>query len=104
MIDPAESCPLCDAWSVAEDPHRECMLATVVGGIGHVLDHSYWCVVQADPHAGMAFRHSAKCVALLVDIFGAEAVVAADIPGIPLELLCMLAEVPTPDDERSPSP
>jgi hypothetical protein len=98
VIDPAESCPLCDAWSNSDEAHRECLLREAVGGVGHVLDHSLWCVVRSDPDAGLAKRHSARCVALLVDLFGADAVVAADIPSIPLDLVCTLAEVPLPTE------
>lgn len=102
MIDAAESCPLCDAWANTDVMHRECLLREAVGGIGHVLDHSLWCVLRSDPDAGLAKRHSAVCVALLVDLFGAEAVVAGDIPGVPLDLVCTLADVPLPTQGSTP--
>jgi hypothetical protein len=102
VIDPAESCPLCDAWSTSDVLHPECLLREAVGGVGHVLDHSLWCVAYADPDAGLAKRHSARCVALLIDLFGTEAVVAGDIPGIPLDLVCTLADVPLPTEGSTP--
>lgn len=38
--------------------HRECSLRTVLGGIGHLLDHDYWCVHHHDPDGGRTPRQS----------------------------------------------
>jgi hypothetical protein len=42
--------------------HRECMLRTVMGGIGHLTDHAFWCNGQGDPDMGLSFRESALAV------------------------------------------
>lgn len=39
--------------------HRECMLRSVTGGIGHHEDHAYWCVEMHDPDGGRSYRQSA---------------------------------------------
>lgn len=39
--------------------HRECILRSVVGGIGHLRDHAFWCGVMGDPDGGMTYRESA---------------------------------------------
>lgn len=39
--------------------HRECMLREVIGGIGHLIAHQYWCVQQHDPDGGLTYRQSA---------------------------------------------
>lgn len=44
-------------------PHRECSLRAVIGGIGHLSNHAFWCVEKHDPDAGLTYRESA----LLVD-------------------------------------
>ena len=43
--------------------HRECMLRSVTGGIGHLEDHDYWCVKMGDPDGGRTYRQSAIEVA-----------------------------------------
>ena len=43
--------------------HRECALRAVLGGIGHLNEHEYWCVQMKDPDGGLSYRESA----LLVD-------------------------------------
>ena len=46
--------------------HRACMLREVLGGIGHLIAHDYWCgPPRHDPDAGLTRRQSA----LLVDTF-----------------------------------
>ena len=47
---------------VLRQTHRECSLRSVLGGIGHHLDHGYWCIGKGDPDAGMTYRQSAKAV------------------------------------------
>lgn len=42
--------------------HRECALRNVLGGIGHIEDHNYWCGMMRDPDKGMSFRASALAV------------------------------------------
>ena len=70
------SCPLCDEPVTAEqsaDPgaqrldglggyrvaHRECLLRDVMGGIGHLENHAFWCIEADDPDAGRTLRQSA---------------------------------------------
>jgi hypothetical protein len=48
---------------VVRDAHRECALRSVMGGIGHLTDHYYWCKQMNDPDGGFTYRQSA----LLVD-------------------------------------
>ncbi len=43
--------------------HRECMVRSVTGGIGHLEDHDYWCVKMGDPDGGRTYRQSAIEVA-----------------------------------------
>ena len=39
--------------------HRECMLRSVLGGIGHFEDHRLWCNERGDPDGGRTYRQSA---------------------------------------------
>lgn len=39
--------------------HRECGFRSVMGGIGHLIDHEFWCKVIGDPDAGRSYRESA---------------------------------------------
>ena len=50
--------------------HRECMLREVVGGIGHVIAHEYWCSQQGDPDAGLTYHQSAILVDAYVHVVG----------------------------------
>lgn len=43
--------------------HRECMVRSVTGGIGHLENHAYWCVKMGDPDGGRTYRQSALEVA-----------------------------------------
>ena len=54
--------------------HSECLLRSVLGGIGHHEDHQRWCVQENDPDGGRSFRQSAIEVELLVEKLGMEAV------------------------------
>jgi hypothetical protein len=42
--------------------HRECSLRAVMGGIGHLEDHAYWCGEMHDPDGGRSYRASAILV------------------------------------------
>jgi hypothetical protein len=53
--------------------HRECSLRQVIGGIGHLQDHAYWCNERHDPDAGMTYRKSAIAVDLWIHKYGVEA-------------------------------
>lgn len=39
--------------------HRECGLRDVMGGIGHLVDHDFWCTTLGDPDGGRTYRQSA---------------------------------------------
>lgn len=80
------NCPLCDEpvdpaadqqeISTPEgrmSAHRECLLREVLGGIGHLLDHEYWCNQMHDPNGGMTHRQSALAVDEWVHLHGVEA-------------------------------
>jgi hypothetical protein len=67
-------CPLCDepvgsdrgeqATLYTEDgprqTHRVCMLREVMGGIGHLIAHDYWCTERGDPDGGLTRYQSAR--------------------------------------------
>jgi hypothetical protein len=53
---------------ITMDMHRECALRSVIGGIGHLLDHVHFCREKNDPDAGLDKRTSA----LLVDVWVAR--------------------------------
>jgi hypothetical protein len=55
--------------------HRECLLRDVVGGIGHLIAHDYWCTEKGDPDAGLTRRQSSLLVDAWVHIMGVEAAV-----------------------------
>lgn len=80
-------CPLCSAWVESGAAHRACALQDVLGPIGHVLDHRYWCVVRCDPYAGLTRRQSALCVLALVSLHGAESVVSGEFDRPPFDVL-----------------
>lgn len=39
--------------------HRECLLRSTMGGIGHFENHGYWCKEMGDPDGGRTYRQSA---------------------------------------------
>jgi hypothetical protein len=39
--------------------HKECSLRSVMGGIGHLRDHFFWCRDKGDPDGGLGYRESA---------------------------------------------
>jgi hypothetical protein len=83
------TCPLCeeivDAGHIADRAarvgghgdnryaHRECLLRAVLGGIGHLEDHAYWCTQVHDPDGGRTYRQSAILVDEWVHHQGVEA-------------------------------
>jgi hypothetical protein len=42
--------------------HRECALRSVMGGIGHIVNHARYCTEEGDPDAGFSYRASAIMV------------------------------------------
>lgn len=51
--------------------HRECGLREVMGGVGHLVAHEYWCgEPRHDPDAGLTYRQSALLVDAWVRIVG----------------------------------
>lgn len=38
--------------------HRECLLRNMLGGIGHLENHNYWCNQVGDPDGGRTYRQS----------------------------------------------
>ena len=64
--------------------HRECMLREVLGGIGHLTDHAFWCTKMHDPDGGMSRRESAIGVDHWVREHGIEAAAAAGTDGLPI--------------------
>lgn len=38
--------------------HRECAFRAVFGGIGHYLNHDFWCIEMGDPDGGLSYRES----------------------------------------------
>jgi len=56
--------------------HRECNLREVIGGIGHLEDHKYWCKEMKDPDGGRTRRQSAIEVDQWVAQNGVQAAVA----------------------------
>jgi hypothetical protein len=84
--DPDQPCALCDG-NVPEGAdfdrtkvHRECLLANVIGPLGHHLDHGFWCENMDDPHCGRGVRQANLDLAALVDRHGLRAVVTGDFP------------------------
>lgn len=57
--------PMRDA-SGAREAHWECLLRSVIGGIGHLEDHQHWCQEVGDPDGGRTYRQSAIEVAAWV--------------------------------------
>lgn len=55
--------------------HRICMLRNVLGGIGHLENHAYWCKERHDPDGGRTYYQSALAVEAWVDQHGIDAAV-----------------------------
>lgn len=58
--------------SMAQPMHRQCVLRSTMGGIGHLIAHEYWCLQKHDPDAGLTFRQSALLVDEFVAIIGVD--------------------------------
>jgi hypothetical protein len=60
QIRPREEIAPGDLWvdGVPAKTHRECALRAVLGGIGHLENHQYWCLSKNDPDAGLSYRES----------------------------------------------
>lgn len=80
-------CPLCDEPVIVFDPddaqpigtpdgmrqaHRICLLRNVIGGIGHLIAHEYWCAQRHDPDAGLTRYQSAQLVETWVHAVGTD--------------------------------
>jgi len=88
------SCVLCNEPTDQAHPiHRVCGIRSALGGIGHLLDHRYWCVIHQEPDAGLSWTASARCVDALVNYFGIQAVVEDSFPRTSLEDVCGWAGV-----------
>jgi hypothetical protein len=61
------------------EAHRQCMLRSTIGGIGHLLAHQYWCNEQGDPDAGLTYRQSALMVQRWVEVVGIEETVTRSL-------------------------
>jgi hypothetical protein len=77
-----EHCVLCGELLLADNrpcgggrADRICLLRSAVGGIGHLIDHDYWCLQRGDPDAGQGYRASALAVQLWIDQHGLDAAV-----------------------------
>lgn len=79
MPDP-ETCAFCAPQAGAtfnpQEQHRECAMRAALGGIGHLTNHDFWCVVVGDPDAHLGYRESAMLVWQWVSEYGLDA--AAD--------------------------
>ena len=73
-LEPFEGTPLMHT-------HRECGLRSVMGGIGHLVAHEYWCLQRHDPDAGLTFRQSALLCDAWVQIMGVSAAVEEGTTG-----------------------
>jgi hypothetical protein len=56
-----------DGFAVMRRAHTECLMRSVLGGIGHHEDHWHWCRVVGDPDGGRTYRQSAIEVAALYE-------------------------------------
>ena len=60
--------------------HYQCALREVLGGIGHLVAHEFWCVQRHDPDGGLTRRQSALLVAEYVKVVGTERTADAAVP------------------------
>lgn len=99
---PEDLCALCDPWINPALPlHRECLLAEVLGRVGHLLDHDHFCIRGGDPDAGLTRRQSALCVGALVERLGVEALVSGEFTKPPLDEVCRWAGFEMETKERA---
>lgn len=59
--------------------HRECLLRSGIGGIGHLLDHAHFCKGDLGPDAGLSYRLSALLVDAYVAHVGVSETVARSV-------------------------
>lgn len=86
--DPDKPCLLCDEDNTVPDRadfdrskvHRECMLANIIGPLGHHLDHEFWCLNMDDPNCGRGTRQANLDLAALVARYGINAIMSGDFP------------------------
>ena len=71
-VEPADPDPVFTLFTEdgPRSAHRECGLREVLGGIGHLIAHEYWCLQHHDPDAGLTYRQSALLVDAYVGIMG----------------------------------
>lgn len=55
--------------------HSICGLRDVIGGIGHLRDHEYWCNKMGDPDGGMTRHESALAVSAWIAEHGIAATI-----------------------------
>lgn len=48
-----------DEYGSVRVAHQECALRMVLGGIGHLTNHEFWCNHMKDPDGGLSYRQSA---------------------------------------------
>lgn len=60
--------------------HRVCLLREVVGGIGHLIAHEYWCQMKHDPDAGLTRYQSARLVDAYCTVMGVQRAAEAAQP------------------------
>jgi hypothetical protein len=84
-------CPLCNQGPAVEPMHRICLLRSALGGIGHLLDHQYWCNEVEDTDAGLTRLESARCVEALCQRYGVEAVVGRSFPHTTVDEVLVMA-------------
>lgn len=77
-VEPGQDCASIGTGRGSVSAHRECLLREVLGGIGHLTGHAYWCGARHDPDGGMTRRESALAVDHWVHVHGVAA--AAAIP------------------------
>jgi hypothetical protein len=73
-----EGCPLCVDEPEPDAPvHGSCLLRQALGGVGHLVDPQRWA---EDPDAGLSPRLSAVAVEAMVRKWGADELVAGEVP------------------------
>lgn len=63
--------------------HRTCMLRSATGGIGHLEDHAWWCLVMHDPDGGRSLYQSGLECDAWITAHGVDAAIADSTDGIP---------------------
>jgi len=78
QIDPAADNVPIQMLDGIRHAHRECMMRNVMGGIGHLTNHAYWCTQMHDPDGGMTPRESALAVDAWIEAHGVVAAASVD--------------------------